>query len=317
MIKKNDKIFLAGHRGLVGSAILRFLKKKGYKKIITKDRKKLDLFDQKKVQNFLKLTKPKLVIIAAARVGGIKANNIFRADFIRQNLQIQTNLIHGSHLSDINNLIFLGSSCVYPKSSKLPIREDYLLSGKLEPTNEPYAIAKIAGIKMCESYNIQYKRNYISLMPTNTFGPGDNYNLNSSHFIPAVLRKIYEAKVNNKKFIYLWGTGKPKREIIYVDDLASAVIYFMNIKTKHSLINIGTSRDYSIKYIANKIIKILGINIKVKFDNNKKFDGVYSKVLDTSVARKYGWKPKFEFKNAILKTYKDFVKNYNGIKNIL
>jgi len=317
MIKKNDKIFLAGHRGLVGSAILRSLKKNGYKKIITKDRKNLDLFDQKKVQNFLKLTKPKLVIIAAARVGGIKANNIFRADFIRQNLQIQTNLIHGSHLSNINNLIFLGSSCVYPKSSKLPIREDYLLSGKLEPTNEPYAIAKIAGIKMCESYNIQYKRNYISLMPTNTFGPGDNYNLNSSHFIPAVLRKIYEAKVNNKKFIYLWGTGKPKREIIYVDDLASAVIYFMNIKTKHSLINIGTSRDYSIKYIANKIIKILGINIKVKFDNKKKFDGVYSKVLDTSVARKYGWKPKSEFKNAILKTYKDFVKNYNGIKNIL
>ena len=317
MIKKNDKIFLAGHRGLVGSAILRSLKKNGYKKIITKDRKNLDLFDQKKVENFLKLTKPKLVIIAAARVGGIKANNIFRADFIRQNLQIQTNLIHGSHLSNINNLIFLGSSCVYPKSSKLPIREDYLLSGKLEPTNEPYAIAKIAGIKMCESYNIQYKRNYISLMPTNTFGPGDNYNLNSSHFIPAVLRKIYEAKVNNKKFIYLWGTGKPKREIIYVDDLASAVIYFMNIKTKHSLINIGTSRDYSIKYIANKIIKILGINIKVKFDSNKKFDGVYSKVLDTSVARKYGWQPKSEFKNAILKTYKDFVKNYNGIKNIL
>ena len=194
MIKKNDKIFLAGHNGLVGSAILKNLRNNNYTNILTHSRKELNLFNQTKVENFLKKKKPKIVIIAAAKVGGIKANNIFRADFIRENLQIQTNLIHACHLNDINNIIFLGSSCVYPKASKLPIKEDYLMTGLLEKTNEPYAIAKIAGIKMCESYNLQYKRNYISLMPTNTFGEGDNYNLNNSHFIPSILRKIYLAK---------------------------------------------------------------------------------------------------------------------------
>ena len=226
MIKKNDKIYLAGHTGLVGSAILRLLKKKNYKNIIIANRKKLDLLNQNKVERFLKRNKPKIVIIAAAKVGGIKANDKFRADFINQNLQIQTNIINGSHKNNIQNIIFLGSSCVYPKKCKLPIKEEYLLTGKLETTNEPYAIAKIAGIKMCESYNMQFKRNYISLMPTNTFGPGDNYNLKNSHFIPALLKKIFQAQLNKKKFIKLWGTGKPKREIIFVDDLASAVIFF-------------------------------------------------------------------------------------------
>ena len=315
MIKKNDKIFLAGHNGLVGSAILKLLKKKKFKKIITVNRNKLDLFDQKKVESFLKKKRPKIVIIAAARVGGINANNNFKADFIRQNLQIQTNLIHGCHLNNINNLIFLGSSCVYPKFSKLPIKESYLLTGVLENTNEPYAIAKIAGIKMCESYNIQYNRNYISLMPTNTFGPGDNYNLKNSHFIPAILRKIYEAKLNNEKHINLWGTGKPKREVIHVDDLASAVIFFMNIKTKHTLINIGTSKEYTIKKYANMITKLLNTNLKVNFNNNKNFDGVYSKILDTNLAKKYGWKPKISFKKAILETYNDLVKNYKVIRD--
>ena len=228
MIKKSDKIFLAGHNGLVGSAILRKLKYDNFKNIITAERYKLDLSDQRKVENFLKKYKPKIVIISAAKVGGIKANNKYRADFIRENLQIQTNIIHGCHLNNINNLIFLGSSCVYPKNCKLPIKEDYLLSGKLEVTNEPYAIAKIAGIKMCESYNKQYDRNYISLMPTNTFGPGDNYNLENSHFIPAILRKLHQAKISKKNFINLWGTGKPKREVIFVDDLANAIIYFIN-----------------------------------------------------------------------------------------
>ncbi len=315
MIKKNDKIFLAGHNGLVGSAILKLLKKKKFKKIITANRNKLDLFDQKKVENFLKKKKPKIVIIAAARVGGINANNTLKADFIRQNLQIQTNLIHGSHVNNINNIIFLGSSCVYPKFSKLPIKESYLLTGVLEKTNEPYAIAKIAGIKMCESYNIQYKRNYISLMPTNTFGPGDNYNLKNSHFIPAILRKIYQARLNKEKYIYLWGTGKPKREVIHVDDLASAVIYFMNIKPKHTLINIGTSKEYTIKKYANIIMKLLNTNLKVKFNNDKDFDGVYSKILDTNLAKKYGWKPKISFKKAILETYDDLVKNYKFIRD--
>jgi|TARA_B100001093_G_scaffold518081_1_gene601725 GDP-L-fucose synthase len=315
MIKKTDKIFLAGHNGLVGSAILKLLRKGKYQNIIVRDRHKLDLFDQKKVNNFLKKTKPKIVIIAAAKVGGIKANNKYRADFITENLQIQNNLIHGSHINGIDNLIFLGSSCVYPKLSKLPIKEKYLLTGFLEYTNEPYAIAKIAGIKMCENYNIQYNRNYISLMPTNTFGPKDNYNLNNSHFIPAILKKIYLAKINNKNYIELWGTGKPKREVIYVDDLASAVIHFMKVRPKDKLINIGSSREYSIKDYANKIIKILNFKMKVKFDNNKKFDGVYSKILDTNLAKKYGWKPKTLFKNAILKTYKDLMINYNNIRD--
>ena len=314
MIKKNDKIFVAGHNGLVGSAIVRLLKEKEYKNIITINRKGLDLFNQKKVNLFLKKKKPKVVIISAAKVGGIKANNEFRADFIRENLQIQTNLIHGCHINNINNIIFLGSSCVYPKNCKLPIKENYLLSGTLEYTNEAYAIAKIAGIKMCESYNKQYKRKYISLMPTNTFGPGDNYNLNNSHFIPAILRKLYQANINKKKYIDLWGTGKPKREIIYVDDLAKAIIYFMSKKTKHTLINIGTSKEYSIKEIANKIIKILKFKIKVRFDNNSKFDGVKSKVLDTNVARNYGWKPEITFEKAIIETYKDLVKNYKKIR---
>tara|TARA_B110000858_G_scaffold85936_1_gene99360 strand:- start:1726 stop:2676 length:951 start_codon:yes stop_codon:yes gene_type:complete len=316
MIKKNDKIFLAGHNGLVGSAILRKLKYDNFKNIITAERYKLDLSDQRKVENFLKKYKPKIVIISAAKVGGIKANNKYRADFIRENLQIQTNIIHGCHLNNINNLIFLGSSCVYPKNCKLPIKEDYLLSGKLEVTNEPYAIAKIAGIKMCESYNKQYDRNYISLMPTNTFGPGDNYNLENSHFIPAILRKLHQAKISKKNFINLWGTGKPKREVIFVDDLANAIIYFINKKTTHSLINIGTSKEYSIKKIANKIVKILDLNIKIKFDNNSKFDGVKSKVLNTNIAKSYGWKPKVKFEKAIIKTYKDLVKNYKIIKNI-
>ena len=316
MIKKNDKIFIAGHNGLVGSAVLRKFKDSNFTNIITASRNKLNLFDQRKINNFLKIHKPKIVILAAAKVGGIKANNKYRADFIRENLQIQLNIIHSCHINNINNLIFLGSSCVYPKKCKLPIKEEYLLSGKLEITNEPYAIAKIAGIKMCESYNKQYSRNYISLMPTNTFGPGDNYNLENSHFIPAILRKLYEAKINKKKYISLWGTGKPKREIIYVDDLANAIIYFTNKKTTHSLINIGTSKEYSIKQIARKIVKILNLNIKIKFDNNSKFDGTKSKVLDTTIAKSYGWKPNISFEKAIVETYKDLVKNFNTIKGI-
>ena len=313
MIKKSDKIFLAGHKGLVGSAIYKLLIKKGYKKVLVQSKKNLNLLDQKKVSKFLKKNKPKIVIIAAAKVGGIKANNTYRAEFIRENLVIQNNLIHGSFENGIKNIVFLGSSCVYPVSCRRPIKEKYLLSGFLEPTNEPYAIAKIAGIKMCESYNAQYKTNYLCLMPTNTFGPGDNYNLQTSHFIPAILKKVLSAEINNVKNIFLWGTGKPKREIIYVKDLADAVIFFMNKKVKHSLINIGTSKEMSIKDYTKIIKKILKVNVNVKFDNNKKLDGMKSKVLDTSLALSYGWKSKTRLEDAIFETYHDLKKNIKKI----
>ncbi len=314
MNKKNEKIFLAGHKGLVGSSIFKLLKKKKYKKIIVRNKNQLDLLDQKKVNLFLKNNKPKIIIIAAAKVGGINANNTFRAEFIRENLVIQNNLIHGGFKNGVKNIIFLGSSCVYPVDCKRPIKEKYLLTGSLEPTNEPYAIAKIAGIKMCESYNRQYNTNYICLMPTNTFGPGDNYNLQNSHFIPAILNKIYQAKLKNKKQINLWGTGKPKRELIFVDDLADAVIYFMNKKVKHSLINIGTSKEFSIKDFTKKILKTLNINLKIKFNNNQKLDGIKNKVLNTQIAKSYGWKPKFSFEKAIFLTYQDLIKNYKIIR---
>ena len=315
MINKKDKIFLTGHEGLVGSAILRLLKKKGYKNIILVKKKNLNLLDQNKVFKFLEKKKPKIVIIAAARVGGIKANNTYKADFIRENLDIQNNLIHGSFKNGVKKIIFLGSSCVYPINCKRPIKEKYLLTGLLEPTNEPYAVAKIAGIKMCESYNSQYNTNYICLMPTNTFGPGDNYNLQSSHFIPAILKKIHLAKKRKNSSIFLWGTGTAKREVIYVEDLADAVIYFMNKKVKHYLINIGSSQEKSIKEFAKLILKVLKVKLKVKFDNNKKMDGMKSKVLDTTLAKRYGWKPKIKLNNAILETYEELKKNFKKIRS--
>ena len=315
MTNKKAKIFLAGHKGLVGSAILRLLKKKDYKNIILVNKKNLNLLDQNKVFKFLEKKKPKIAIIAAAKVGGIKANNTFKADFIRENLDIQNNLIHGSFKSGVKKIIFLGSSCVYPINCKRPIKEKYLLTGPLEPTNEPYAVAKIAGIKMCESYNSQYNTNYICLMPTNTFGPGDNYNLQSSHFIPAILKKIHLAEQRKNSSIFLWGTGMPKREVIYVEDLADAVIYFMNKKVKHFLINIGSSQEKSIKEFAKLILKVLKVKLKVKFDNNKKLDGMKSKVLDTTLAKRYGWKPKIKLDYAILKTYEELKKNFKKVRN--
>ena len=309
MINNKSRIFIAGHKGLVGSAILRLLKKRGYKNVIVASKRNLDLRDQKKVIRYLKKNKPNFIFIAAAKVGGIYSNLKHKAQFITENLQIQTNLIHGAYLCGIKNLIFLGSSCVYPKNCKQPIKEDYLLSGKLEETNDAYAIAKIAGIKMCESYNRQYKTNYKCLMPTNTFGPNDNYDKNNSHFFPALIRKVHEMKRNNKRYITLWGNGKAKREIIYVDDLADACLYFMKKKTKNFLINIGTGKDYNIEYYLQIIIKLITENkkINIKYDKTKP-NGVFRKVLDVSLAKKYGWSSKIKLDKSILLTYKSFLK---------
>ena len=308
MINFNSKIYVAGHNGLVGGAILRELRKQGYKNLIFASRKKLDLTDQKKVFKFLKNKKPNFIFIAAAKVGGIYSNNKYKADFIYQNLLIQNNLIHGAYLNGIKNVIFLGSSCVYPKKSKQPIKESYLLTGELEPTNEPYAIAKIAGIKMCQSYNQQYGTNYRCLMPTNTFGAHDNYDELNSHFVPALIKKIDSLKNNNNKLL-LWGNGLAKREVIHVDDLANACVYFMNKKTKHDIINVGTGKDYTIKYYAQFISKIILPNkkIKIEYDRSKP-NGTPRKVMDISLAKKYGWKPGTSLELAILKTYQTYLK---------
>ena len=309
MLNKNSKIFIAGHNGLVGSAIIRKLQEKGYKNLITISRKKLDLRNQIKVLKFLKNKQPDFIFIAAAKVGGIYSNLKHKADFITENLQIQTNLIHGAYLCRINKLIFLGSSCIYPKNCKQPIKENYLLSGKLEETNDAYAIAKIAGIKMCQSYNEQYKTDFKCLMPTNTFGPNDNYHSQNSHFFPSLIKKIHESKIYNKKQITLWGNGKAKREVIHVDDLADACIFFMKKKTNHFLINIGTGKDHSIKFYAELISKLISGNNKMKIIYDKsKPNGVSKKVLDISLAKKYGWKSTMNLKVSILNAYKSYLK---------
>ena len=305
---KSTKIYVAGHNGLVGSAIVRQLKRNGYKNIITADKKKLDLTNQISTLKFLKRKRPAFIFIAAAKVGGIYSNNKYKADFIYQNLAIQSNLIHASYLSGIKNLIFLGSSCVYPKNCKQPIKEKYLLTGELEPTNDAYAIAKIAGIKMCQSYNEQYGTNYRCLMPTNTFGSKDKYDKLNSHFLPALIKKIHDLKINKKNKLILWGNGEAKRETIHVDDLADACVYFMNKKTKHSLINIGTGKDYKIKDYATLMKKIIAPNKKIliQYDSSKP-NGTLRKVLDVSLAKKYGWKFKTNLKKSIEKTYQSYL----------
>lgn len=305
MLKKNDKIFLAGHKGLIGSAILKELKSKGYKNIITIDKKKLNLIDQNKVYKFFKRIKPKATIIAAAKVGGIYANNVFKGEYIYENLAIQTNLIHGSYISGVKELLFLGSSCIYPKLCPQPIKENYLLSKALEKTNEGYAVAKISGVLLCQSYNFQYKTNYKCIMPANSYGPGDNYHELNSHFFPALIKKVYDAKKNKKKFIKIWGNGKVKRELIFNEDIAEACIYFLNKKTKETLINIGTGKDMRIIDYAKFVMKMLKYNCRIKFDNTKP-NGVPQKLLDVSLAKKYGWKAKTSLKLGFWKTFKNF-----------
>ena len=309
MINLNSKIYVAGHKGLVGSAIIRELKRKGYKNILVANRKKLNLTNQLSVLRFLKKNKPNFIFLAAAKVGGIYSNKSYKADYIYENLAIQSNIINGAYLSGIKDLIFLGSSCVYPKNCKQPIKENHLLTGPLESTNDAYALAKITGIKMCESYNEQYKTNYKCLMPTNTFGPNDNYDQLNSHFLPALIRKIDKLKVDKKNVLLLWGNGKVKREVIHVDDIANACVYFMNKKKKPTLINIGTGKDYTIEYYAKLIAKIIlpKKNIIIKYDRLKP-SGTKRKIMNVSLAKKLGWKYNIDLKKAIMNTYQSYQK---------
>ena len=311
MINTNSKIFIAGHNGMLGSAILRELKKKGYKKLIIIDKKKLDLRNQNAVRKFFKKKKPDAVIIAAAKVGGIKANIDYPANFISDNLEIQTNLITSSYLHKVKKLILFGSSCIYPKHLKKPIKENQILTGVLEETNESYAIAKIAGIKMIESFNKQFNTNYICLMPCNLFGPKDNYDLKNSHFLPALIKKIYLASLKKRnKVANLWGTGKPLREVLYVDDVAKACEFFLRKKIKKSLINIGSPIEMTIKDYANYIKNKIDPNVLVKFNNNKKLDGVMRKKLNISLAYRYGWRSKMNFSKVLDEIIEDFKISY-------
>jgi GDP-L-fucose synthase len=316
-MNSNDKIYVAGHNGMVGSAIVRKLREKGFVNIITRSSSELDLTDQKNVHNFLQDESPDYVVIAAAKVGGIHANDNYPAEFIYQNLMIEANLIHGSHLAGVNNLLFLGSSCIYPKESLQPIKEEYLLSGHLEPTNEPYAIAKIAGIKLCESYNRQYGTDYRSIMPTNLYGPNDNFHLKNSHVIPALIRKFHEAKVKNKPFVEVWGSGKPMREFLHVDDMADASIHIMSIDKKTlesevdsmlSHINIGTGIDITIKDAAQTVKEVVGFCGEIVF-NTKMPDGTKRKLLNISKLERLGWKPEIPLIDGLQETYDWFLKS--------
>ncbi len=303
---KNSRIFLAGHTGMVGSSILRVLKKKKYRKIFTISSSKLNLVDQKNTFRYIKKIKPDIVIIAAAKVGGIIANVSQKANFIYENMMIQNNLIHASYKVGVKKLIFLGSSCIYPKYSKQPIKEKYLLTSSLEETNDAYAIAKISGIKMCESYNYQYGLNYLCLMPPNLYGPSDNYNSKNSHFYPALIKKIYNSKRKNKKEIVLWGNGKARRELMFVDDLAEACEFFLRKKSKHFLINVGTGKDKTIKEYCEFLFKQFKCRLKIKFDKSKP-NGTPKKLLDISIAKSYGWRAKFGLKQGFKITLKDFI----------
>jgi len=308
-MKKESKIYIAGHKGLVGSAIVRNLKSKGYSNLILKSRAELDLLNSEEVAAFFKNEKPDYIFLAAAKVGGILANETYPADFIFQNLQIQNNIIHNAYLNNAKKLLFLGSSCIYPKECPQPIKEEYLLTGPLEKTNEAYAIAKIAGIKMCQSYNKQHDTKYISVMPTNLYGPNDNFDLNSSHVLPALLRKFHEAKISNQKEVLMWGTGSPKREFLHVDDLADACVFLMENYDQGEIVNIGTGEDTTIKELAETIKMIIGFEGEIKNDTSKP-DGTLRKLLDVSKLHNLGWKHKIKLEDGIKSTYKWFLENY-------
>ncbi|MFL2571693.1 MAG: GDP-L-fucose synthase family protein [Parvicellaceae bacterium] len=307
----NDKIFVAGHNGMVGSAIVRALQREGYQNLIVKSSAELDLTNQQLVADFFEKQQPKYVFLAAAKVGGIHANNSYRADFIHQNLMIQNNVIHSSHVCQVKKLLFLGSSCIYPKFANQPIKESELLSGKLEPTNEPYAIAKIAGIKMCQAYRDQYDDNFISVMPTNLYGPNDNYDLQNSHVLPALIRKFHEAKINKLSNVEIWGSGSPKREFLHVDDLADACLFLMLNYNEAPFLNIGTGTDLSIKELALLIKDVVGYSGDLKFDRTKP-DGTPRKLLDVSKVNAVGWKYKIPLADGITKVYEDFKQKYDS-----
>lgn len=308
----NSKIYIAGHRGMVGSAIMRNLQAKGFTNIVTRTSAELDLRSSQSVSDFFKEEKPDYVFLAAAKVGGIQANNVYRADFIYENLMIQNNVIHNSYLTGVKKLMFLGSSCIYPKLAPQPLQEESLLTGLLEETNEPYAIAKIAGIKMCESYKRQYGCNFISVMPTNMYGPNDNYNLTNSHVLPALIRKFHDAKEHNLPFVEMWGTGTPMREFLHADDLGDACVYLMNTYNGEKFVNIGSGTDLTIKDLALLVRKIVGYGGEIKHDLSKP-DGTPRKLMDVSFLHSLGWKHKIELEEGIKMVYEDF-KNKEGVK---
>lgn len=298
----NDKIFVTGHRGMVGSAIVRALQARGYTRVVTRSRAELNLLDQQAVTAFMAAEQPDYVFIAAAKVGGIQANNVYRADFLYQNLMIEANLIHGAHQAGVQRLMFLGSSCIYPRDCAQPIKEEYLLTGPLEQTNEPYAIAKIAGIKLAESYNRQYGREYISVMPTNLYGPNDNYDLANSHVLPALLRKAHEAKVRGDAEYVVWGTGTPRREFLYVDDLADACVYLMEQGYAGPLLNVGTGEDVTIRELAEIVMAVVGFSGRIVYDSTKP-DGTPRKLLDVGRLATLGWQATTSLRDGIRKAY--------------
>jgi GDP-L-fucose synthase len=309
----NEKIFVAGHNGMVGSALVRKLQFEGYKNLILVNSTKLDLRNQKSVEEFFQKEKIDYVFVAAGKVGGILANVQSPAEFLYDNLMIQANIIHSAYKNNVKKLLLLGSSCIYPKFSKQPIKEEYLLTGTLEETNEAYAIAKIAGIKLCKFYNKQYGCNFISLMPTNLYGINDNFNLKTSHVLPALIRKIYEAKIDNKKNVIIWGSGSPKREFLHVDDLADASLYMMINYNGSNHINIGSDDELSIKQLSILISKIIGYEGNLVFDKSKP-DGTPRKKLDSSMAKTIGWQRKIPLEKGIMDTYKWFIENKSSLK---
>lgn len=303
-MEKSSRIYIAGHRGMVGSAIERKLRSEGYTNLVLRTSSELDLRNQAAVEKFFAAEKPEYVFLAAAKVGGIMANNTYRADFLYENLMIESNVIHQSYVHGVKKLLFLGSSCIYPKMAPQPLKEEYLLSGYLEETNEPYAVAKIAGIKLCENYRRQYGCDFISAMPTNLYGPNDNYDLNNSHVLPALLRKFHEAKIQSKDFVEVWGTGSPLREFLHVDDLANACVYLMNHYSEKDFVNVGSGAETSISQLASMIKRIVGYKGEIKFDNTKP-DGTPRKLLDVSRLSSYGWFPLISLEDGLRSVYEE------------